>query len=228
MFRETIRHGGATVRGFGVGDPVQDAAAALAAAAAVPVDLTSLANTVKGWLAPSAGPTATASLASAAATTLAAVNPCDQTNANLVSAFQQSAGLKVDGEYGTNAAHALAALIPTAPPACHPRPTWWSGSAAPVRVAVVTPPPASPKPCEEGSSRDPKTGLCIPEEKKLAISTGALVAGGVGAIALVAIIAVFGGSNEVSRVRRVPAAPEPVPSTRRSEPTRRSAGRSRR
>lgn len=77
------------------------------------------------------------------ATALAAVNPCEQANVGLVSAFQQSVGQTPDGKYGTDTAKALAAKVPGAPGGCQPRPAWWapSGQRNVPGGAVVSPPP---------------------------------------------------------------------------------------
>jgi hypothetical protein len=97
-----------------------------------------------GWVynAPVAAPSAV----QAAATALAAVNPCLQSSEQLVRNFQAAAGLAqlnasgnwnavsppgTDGRYGGDAALALAQYVPNAPPACYSnanpnnRPSWW-------------------------------------------------------------------------------------------------------
>jgi hypothetical protein len=174
---------------------------------------------------PSVAPTSIVSqapqavVASPAAQALAASNPCDQASVSLVSAFQQSAGLKVDGKYGTDTSHALAALVPNAPAPCHPRPAWWGGGAA------VRPPPSG------GAVVVKQDGLVSPEpKKKLDISTGALLAGGIGAVALVGVVVAAAGGKKAYvryRTRRAPQpAPAPAPPSSRNPPsTKRSAVR---
>jgi hypothetical protein len=70
---------------------------------------------------------------------LALVDPCVQENADLVCAFQKSIGHEPDGKYGTDTAHVLAALVPSAPTGCHPRPAWWAAHGqSNCRSAVAT------------------------------------------------------------------------------------------
>jgi len=71
-------------------------------------------------------PPAMPSVVSPAAQALAAVDPCNQANVTLVSAFQRSAGQDPDGKYGAKTAQALAAQVPGAPAGCNPRPAWWA------------------------------------------------------------------------------------------------------
>jgi hypothetical protein len=89
-------------------------------------------------------PVSPAAQIQAAATALAAVDPCQPANVQLVRNFQGAAGLAqmndpgsnnvhppgTDGRYGGDTAKALGQYVPTAPPACydnaHPiRPSWW-------------------------------------------------------------------------------------------------------
>jgi hypothetical protein len=97
-----------------------------------------------GWVynAPVAQPSAL----QAAATALAAANPCLPSSEQLVRNFQAAAGLAqlnaagnwqaasppgTDGRYGGDTALALAKYVPNAPPACYSnaspsnRPAWW-------------------------------------------------------------------------------------------------------
>lgn len=171
--------------------------------------------------------------APSAAQALASVNPCDQSNVGLVWAFQQSVGQDPDGKYGADAARALTALVPGAPAGCHPRPAWWAPHGeknypdgisrprlrryvpppAPPPVAVVqptAPPPVvvvQPPPPPSPQAVVAPQGLVPPEKKKEGISTGAIVAGSIGAAALVGIIAAVAStsSKSTARLRRLRA-----------------------
>jgi hypothetical protein len=84
-------------------------------------------------------PQAAPDLVQAAATALAAVNPCLKTSEQLVRNFQGAAGLAqltgpgasavqpagTDGRYGHDVAAVLAKYVPNAPPPCATRPAWW-------------------------------------------------------------------------------------------------------
>lgn len=70
--------------------------------------------------------TATAAAATTAAGMPDVVNPCDPRNVALVCDAQRKLGLVVDGKYGPGTAAALQKIVPGAPPACSPRPTWWA------------------------------------------------------------------------------------------------------
>jgi LysM repeat protein len=238
------------------------------------------------------------SLAIAAAQTLAAVNPCDQASAGLVSAFQQSAGISPDGKYGSDTAKALATLVPGAPAGCHPRPAWWDQGKgnSPMTARYVPPPPMrqvpppppvaapahpyvpapmafrpphprypqgtyspayvpglytpeaygsmpglpdvpAPPPAADAPAAPPAAALAPvappvaapppvapdspppashEEHEKKGISTEMLIAGGVGAVALVGIVAAVAMSGGKSKQSTVPA--------RASEATRRTRG----
>jgi hypothetical protein len=157
-----------------------------------------------------AGPSSTANAATAspAAQALAAVNPCDQANVAQVWAFQQSVGQDPDGKYGTATAHKLATQMPNAPPGCHPRPGWWAPhgqknlpgggvSPAPTTRARIPPiatlpplPPPPPMPSSPGTVVVvPPVPPPIPEKKERGLSTRTLIAGGIGAVALIGIVA---------------------------------------
>jgi hypothetical protein len=96
-----------------------------------------------GWV--YTAPVAPVSTIQAAATALAAVDPCNPANEQLVRNFQAAAGLAqlnggpgwdqvnpqgTDGRYGGDAAKALAQYVNNAPAACYSdsnptRPAWW-------------------------------------------------------------------------------------------------------
>jgi len=86
---------------------------------------------------------ATASVAvPAAVAALASVNPCLQTNVAIVYAAQKALGVAQDGKYGTDTAAAARRILPSAPAACSPRPTWWApvGVVNPIVPGAATPP----------------------------------------------------------------------------------------
>ena len=110
----------------------------------------------------------------AAVQALTTVDPCLQSSATLVATAQAAMGIASDGKYGTDSATRARALLGSAaPPACSPRPSWWT---APGQVNVqVTPShaattptiaPAQPAPvavtCPPGTSLNPATGACVP------------------------------------------------------------------
>ncbi len=97
------------------------------------------------------GQVSSAAAIQAAATALAAVDPCQPANVQLVRNFQGAVGLVqtnsgqpdwssvnppgTDGRYGGDAAKALAQYVPNAPPACYSnsnptRPSWWGAVGA--------------------------------------------------------------------------------------------------
>jgi len=89
---------------------------------------------------------ATASVAvPAAVAALATVNPCLQTNVAIVYAAQTALGVAKDGKYGTDTAAAARRILPSAPAACSPRPSWWApvGVVNPIVPGAATPPPAT-------------------------------------------------------------------------------------
>jgi hypothetical protein len=86
------------------------------------------------------GPQAAPDVLGSAAAALAAVNPCDASNEQLVRNFQSAAGLAqipggagwnsvspagTDGRYGHDVSAILQKYQPHAPPGCSVRPSWW-------------------------------------------------------------------------------------------------------
>jgi hypothetical protein len=153
-------------------------------------------------------PMPVASTATPAAQFLAALDPCDQANAGAVRAFQQSAGVTPDGKYGHITARMLAQQVPGAPAACSPRPGWWTSrrhvppppvvtAPAPLDtppVAVQDPAPPAPAPAvvpptppvaSDGTVQPKKHEK--PEEEGV---SKAMIAGGVGVVALLAVVVV--------------------------------------
>jgi hypothetical protein len=146
----------------------------------------------------------------AAVAALASIDPCNQANAAFVCAAQAALGLTVDGKWGPGTANAVRAYLPGAPPGCSPAPLWWGargtskcgGSGAvpmpqPGPFQPPPPPPPPPQPIGPGGTT-PSGGTVVPgpggtttivPEKK-GLSTGAIVAGAIGAAALVGLIAV--------------------------------------
>ena len=127
---------------------------------------------------------------------LTSINPCDQGYAALVSQAQASLGVTVDGKYGNDTATAAQRLLPNAPAGCSPRPAWWSPpgqSSAPAGAAPAPSAPAVQAPIQQAPPAGaPASGggttVIVPEAKK-GLSTGAIVAGAVGAAALVGLLA---------------------------------------
>ena len=183
------------------------------------------------------------------------LDPCDPANVGAVCAAQAALGLQPDGKWGTGTAHAASLAMSNAPPACAPRPGWWApkgqsncGGAAPAPHA----PPAPPAP--HGGFMPPPPGSApfgpppasAPVQQASVLPGGAitvpkgggntmLVAGLVGAAALVGIVAVVAtGSHEKLitryRTRRAPA-PAPAPHRRAAilhrKPARRKPARKR-
>lgn len=164
----------------------------------------------------------------AAAVTLAAFDPCKQESVELVRSFQRATGQEPDGEYGTTTAAALAKYVPNAPTGCSPRPSWWphhDGHRYPQFVLPTLPPPVVPAPpTQQVAAVAPppppvaspaainQAGIVPPAskgdgdgKKEEGISTGALVAGGIGIVALIGIVAAAtsGGGSREPIVRRV-------------------------
>jgi hypothetical protein len=133
-----------------------------------------------------------ASSATPSAQALVAVNPCDPASADVVCAFQRSVGQTPDGKYGSDTAHALVAQVPSAPGACHPRPPWWAPKGQGNCGGAVA---SGGGPGGGGDGG----GLIVPpheDKKEGGISTGALIAGGIGAAALVGIVAIAAGAGK--------------------------------
>jgi hypothetical protein len=134
--------------------------------------------------APSPGPGAAA--APAAVQMLLGLNPCLQTNVEIVRAAQRTLGLTPDGKYGNDTSTAARRLAPSAPAACSPAPSWWGSKGVPALPGPPAPPPPPPGPPPPAPAPG---GTTVVAEKK-GLSTGAIVAGAVGAAALVGLIAV--------------------------------------
>jgi peptidoglycan hydrolase-like protein with peptidoglycan-binding domain len=150
-------------------------------------------------------PSAPVSNVPSAVQALTSIDPCDQGYAALVSQAQSALGVTVDGKYGSATAAAARRLVPNAPAACSPRPLWWTppghsnapGGAAPAPSAPSIPSaPSAPAP-QAPIQQAPPAGapsagggasVTLPEAKK-PLSTGAIVAGAVGAAALVGLLA---------------------------------------
>lgn len=153
--------------------------------------------------------------APAAVLALASIDPCSQANAGFVCQAQSALGLLPDGKYGPGTAAAAQALGVHAPAACPPHTSWWgqkgsnqcpgAASSAPVQQAPVTQAPSQggggSAPVQQGPAvqapiqQAPPAGggsssasVTLPEAKK-GLSTGAIVAGAVGAAALVGLLA---------------------------------------
>jgi hypothetical protein len=167
---------------------------------------------------------------------LTTIDPCAQSSLDVVYAAQRALGVSPDGKYGNDTATAARRLLPTAPAGCSPRPGWWAPKGAsnlPGGQTVPTPPPRPPQPgktvvvpieaCPPGTYPNPSGQGCLPmpatppgpggqpivvapePEKKL--STGAIVAGAIGAAALVGLIAVAATSKKGHRGARGPRGP---------------------
>jgi len=153
-----------------------------------------------GGASPMPAPSPAAVVVPAAVAALATVNPCDQSSLDVVYAAQRALGVSPDGKYGNDTATAARRVLPTAPAGCDPRPAWWAPpgkSNTPSGGTVPTPAPRPPAPGptvvvpipQPGPAPGPGQVVVVPEEKKK-LSTGAIVAGAIGAAALVGLIAV--------------------------------------
>lgn len=143
----------------------------------------------------------------AAVQALLMTNPCDPSNVAAVCAAQRALGVSADGKWGPDSSRATGGLVPP----CTPRPSWWTpkgqsncpGAAAP----PPPPPPPGPIPPPGPGGVTPMPGpapsggggaqIVAPEKKKL--STGAIVAGAVGAAALIGLIAVAATGKKTHR-----------------------------
>ena len=144
---------------------------------------------------------------------LSSFNPCDQANVAFVRQAQSALGVSVDGKYGTDTAAAARKYVPSAPAGCSPRPAWWTapgqgngGAPLPPAPPPVPPPPVHPVPPPGPVTPPPQVtptpppvtpvqpaqpgtpGALVTPEKK-GLSTGAMVLGAIGAVALVGVIA---------------------------------------
>lgn len=77
---------------------------------------------------------------------LVGINPCLQSNVEIVRAAQRKLGLKDDGKYGNDTAGAAKRVAPNAPAACSPAPIWWGTKGTVVPVGPPPPPPPAPVP----------------------------------------------------------------------------------
>ncbi len=188
--------------------------------------------------APTVAPsTATAPVVPSAVLALAAINPCLQQNVAAVYAAQKVLGVAQDGKYGTATASAARRILPSAPAACDPRPSWWApvgqnnpinGTMIPPTLPTVSPtvptatipmPTTAPStatlplptapatttatttPADEDDETTVTTTETITAPEKKGISTGALVAGAIGAAALVGIVAIAATSGKSTTTR---------------------------
>lgn len=140
--------------------------------------------------------------APAAVQALLSIDPCSPSSAAAVCAAQRALGVTVDGKYGNDTASAARRVLPGAPPACSPRPSWWApvgqtncGGALPPVPQVTPAPPPPPPPGPPPIQPVPGSQSVVAPEKK-EISTGAIVAGAVGAAALVGIVAIAATSGK--------------------------------
>lgn len=94
---------------------------------------------------PPVAPTAAPPVSSvpAAAQILASINPCLQSNVEIVRAAQRVFGLNPDGKYGTDTSNAARRLVPNAPAGCSPIPLWWGAKGVPAPPGPPAPPPAT-------------------------------------------------------------------------------------
>lgn len=138
--------------------------------------------------APVPGPAPSPSAAAPAAVqALASINPCVQSNVEVVRNAQRALGLTPDGKYGSDTANAARRLGVSAPAACSPAPLWWGAKGTVVPPGPPAPPLPGPSPAP-----GPTPGPIVETKKK--ISTGAIVAGalGVAALAGLAVVAFSG------------------------------------
>jgi len=158
---------------------------------------------------------------------LASADPCAPSNSELVCAAQRVLGVTVDGKYGNDTANALRHYVPNAPAGCSPRPSWWSptgssncrGAAPAVTPSapsaptfIPTPAPAAPMPVTSPAAAPvipagpvqptvtpPSTSASMTTTGDKKLSTGAIVAGALGAAALVGVIAVATSKKKGTR-----------------------------
>ena len=142
----------------------------------------------------------------AAVLALASIDPCDQANAGSVTQAQHALGVSADGKYGNDTAAAARRLMSNAPAGCSPRPAWWTapgssnapgsgGGAAPPAMPpsasappVFAPTPGAFTPAPNAPASGGGGGVVAPAATK-GLSKGEMVAGAVGAAALVGLIA---------------------------------------
>lgn len=141
---------------------------------------------------------------------LVGIDPCLQSNVEIVRAAQRALGLTPDGKYGMGTAGAARALVSNVPATCSPAPLWWGAKGTTAPPGPPPPPPPPPIPVPPGPPQPqppappgPQPGQPIvvsPTEKK--ISTGAIVAGAIGAAALVGLIVVAATGKKGARGAR--------------------------
>jgi peptidoglycan hydrolase-like protein with peptidoglycan-binding domain len=140
----------------------------------------------------------------AAVQALSSFDPCDPSNAALVCQAQSALGITADGKYGVDTQHAARRLLPTAPAGCNPRPGWWlprgqsncggQQATTPVPVQVAAPQQTTPvqtTPVQQQTTpggSTPSQGSLVPPVPSKGLSTGAIVAGALGAAALVGVV----------------------------------------
>ncbi len=142
----------------------------------------------------------------AAVQALLTLSPCLEANALAVCAAQRVLGVTADGKYGSGTATAARSLLPNAPAGCSPRPAWWAPpgqSNCVTRAPVLPPAPPAPPP-----EPPPNGEIITPPEEKKGLSTGSIIAGGLGAAALVGLTAVA-----ITQKKK--------PTTKRRRPTKR-------
>lgn len=235
-------------------------AAPAAAAASLPAIVQALPSIIPTFTAPATAPapapvpTVTPVAAPAAAAALAAIDPCYSENVQMVCAAQRALGVTADGKYGNDTATALRKFIPSAPPGCSPRPSWWkptgqnncTGAAAsplPSLPSIPTPAASAPSlpnlPAPSTAQlpipsmtipgttvTTPATTVTVPSvpttapsttsqpgpvqptvtaPAKAGMSTGVVIAGGLGVAALVGIVAMAASGKHGHKGGRAPA-----------------------
>lgn len=77
---------------------------------------------------------------------LASLDPCSASSAAAVCAAQTVLGVIPDGKYGDSTAAIAKKIAPGSPPACNPRPAWWSPPGGKNCPGASTTPPATKPP----------------------------------------------------------------------------------
>lgn len=144
-----------------------------------------------------------APLADALRTLGSGIDPCYSGNAAAICAAQAALGLTQDGKYGNDTAAALKRAIGSAPPPCSPAPAWWGkkgeskcGGAAAIPLPGGGSIPAAATPGTEVVVAPSGGG------DKKGLSTGAMIAGGVGIAAVVGLAALAMSGKRTSSVSR--------------------------
>ncbi len=147
---------------------------------------------------------------------LASMDPCDPSNAAFVCQIQAVLGITQDGKYGADTAAAARRLLPSAPAGCSPRPSWWTptgqsncpGAARPAPTPATAPPvataPQMPAPATTPAPAPSAPATSAPvltaPTTVSKISTGALVAGAIGVVGLVGVVALAVSGKKSSGV----------------------------